>query len=284
MIAILALVAAGVGLFWQDGGKASSFTTLRGEIVQIYGQGLYRYDTPLIAVGFKVADAITLVLGIPLLLCSLWLYRRGSVRGGLVLAGTLAYFLYNYGSLALGAAYNNLFLVYIALLAASLGAFAFALASFELQTLPARFPTRVPQRGIAIFLIASGAILFLIWLILSILPGLIEGKAPPEVKSYTTVITFVIDMGIGAPAFIVAGRLLRRREALGYLLASVLLVFADVLGISLLAMGITQQLAALTSIGQFIGFVVSFATLTLFALGFTLVLFRAISDKENVRI
>ena len=45
LIVALALVAASAGLFWQDGGKPFLFTTLPGETVQIYRQGLYRYDT-----------------------------------------------------------------------------------------------------------------------------------------------------------------------------------------------------------------------------------------------
>lgn len=274
----LALVAASVGLFWRDGGQPFAFQTLRGETAQIYGQGLYRYDTVLIAVGFKTGDAVTLALGIPLLVVSLWLYRRGSLRGGILLAGTLAYLLYNYASMAFGAAYNNMFLVYIALTAATLLGFVISVTSFDRQTVPARFSDRLPRRSIAIFLIVSGIALFLIWLFLSIVPALLAGGAPPEVASYTTVITFVVDMAIIAPALAVAGRLLLRREALGYVLAPVLLVFTDVLGISLLAMGIVQQAAGLMSIGQFIGFVISFAILTLFALGFTVVLFRNVSD------
>jgi len=39
-------------------------------------------------------------------------------------------------------------------------------------------------------------------------------------------------------------------------------------------MGIAQHLAGLMHIGQFIGFVVSFALLTAFALGFTFAVFR----------
>lgn len=275
---VLALVAASVGLFWHDEGQPFAFQTLRGETAQIYGQGLYRYDTVLIAVGFKTSDAVTLVLGVPLLIVSLWLCLRGSVRGGILLAGTLAYLLYNYASMALGAAYNTMFLAYIALTAATLFGVVISITSFDRQTFPARFSDRLPRRGIAVFMIASGIALFLIWLVLSIVPALLAGGVPPEVASYTTVITFVVDMAIIAPALVVAGRLFLRREVLGYVLAPVLLVFTDVLGISLLAMGVVQQAAGLMSIGQFIGFVVSFAILTLFALGFTVVLFRNVSD------
>lgn len=45
LIVVLALVAASIGLFWQDGGSSFTFTTIRGDTISIAGQGLYRYDT-----------------------------------------------------------------------------------------------------------------------------------------------------------------------------------------------------------------------------------------------
>lgn len=41
LIAILALIAAGLGLFWQDGGQPFYFTTLYGQSTLMYGQGIY---------------------------------------------------------------------------------------------------------------------------------------------------------------------------------------------------------------------------------------------------
>ena len=35
LIAVLAFVAAGIGLFYQDGGSAYAFTTLHGQSVQV---------------------------------------------------------------------------------------------------------------------------------------------------------------------------------------------------------------------------------------------------------
>src|SRR5205823_6184751 len=108
LIAALALIAAGTGLFWQDASRPFSFTTLRGQTVEMYGRGLYRFDTRFMGAGNRGTDAVTLVLGIPLLATATLRYRRGSLRSGLLLLGTLAYFLYVYASLALNAAYNNL--------------------------------------------------------------------------------------------------------------------------------------------------------------------------------
>jgi hypothetical protein len=278
LIIVLVLIAAGIGLFWQDGGSPFDFTTLRGETVQIYGQGIYRYDTVLTAIGFRAADAVTLVVGIPVLLVSLWQYRRGSLRGGFMLGGALVYILYNYSSLAFGAAYNNLFLVYLAVLTASLFGFILTFTAFDAPSLPSRFSTRLPRRGIGIYLIVAGTILILIWLVLSILPALFAGQTPPEVWSYTTIVTFVVDMALVAPCLIVAGILLLRQAPIGYLSASILVIFIVILGINLLAGGITQMVVGLIGMGQFIGFVVSFAILTLFAAGFSFALWRSVND------
>lgn len=51
-------------------------------------------------------------VGIPMLIFAIFLYRRGSLRSGLLLTGVLACFLYNSASVAFGAAYNPLYLLY----------------------------------------------------------------------------------------------------------------------------------------------------------------------------
>ena len=94
LIAALALIAAGVGLFWQDAGRPFTFTTLRGQTVAMYGRGLYRFDTRFMGAGNRGTDAIMLTLGIPLLIVATLRYRRGSPRWGLLLVGTLVYFVY----------------------------------------------------------------------------------------------------------------------------------------------------------------------------------------------
>lgn len=278
LIVGLALIAAGVGLLSQPGGSTFSFTTVRGVTVHVYGQGWYRLDTPIAAVGFMAADVVTLILAIPLLVISTLSYRRGSLKGGFLLSGTLAYFLYNYGSLAFGSTYTNLFLVYVAIFSTSLFGLILVLTSFDVPALPAHYSTRLPRRGISLFLIVSGVILLLVWLVLSILPALFQGTAPLEVAFYTTFITAVVDIGIVAPVLIAAGVLLRRRAPIGYLLAPLLLVFTVTLGLNLTAAGIAQILTGVISIGQALGFTVPFVILTLIAIGLTASLFRNFSE------
>jgi hypothetical protein len=85
-------------------------------------------------------------------------------------------------------------------------------------------------------------------------------------------------MSIVAPVLIVTGIMLLRRNPLGYLLTATLLVFTVILGINLLTAGTIQMLAGFIDIRQFIGFVASFAILILYAIWFSLALFRNLSE------
>ena len=157
------------------------------------------------------------------------LYRHGSLRGGLLLAGALAYFLYVSASIALGAAYNTLFLVYIPYFSASFFAFVLVLTAFDIISLPAHISTRLPRRRIAAFLFFSGAVVLLVWLS-EILGAMSAGLPPKTLESYTTMITFVLDLGIISPSLLLAGVLLLRRAAMGVVLAAPLLVLNAMVG------------------------------------------------------
>lgn len=279
LIALLALVATGIGLFYPNEGSPFSFTAVRGETVQIWGQGWYRYDTPIGALSFKAGDLITLFLAIPILILSFVMYRQGSMRGGLLLTGALSYFLYTYISVGFGATYNNLFLVYVLLFSASLFGLILALTSFDVQALPAHFAETLPHRRIGIFLVVSGIMLSLIWIVLSILPALLQNKAAPEAYFYTTFMTGIVDIGIVAPALLISGILILRRAPLGYLLASTMLIFTCILGPSLTAGGTIQVIEKVITLGQAMAFTVPFVILALIAIGLTISLFRNFSEE-----
>lgn len=283
LIAVLALIASGVGLFYRDGGVPFSFTTMHGTTVHLYGQGLYRYETLVNGVGFKGVDAFVLIFAIPLLIAATSLYRRGSLRGGLVLLGTLAYFLYNAAHQAFNYAYNPLFLVYVALLSASFFAVVLVFASFDHEVLAQRFPPDLPRRTIAGYLFVVGASLVIVWGGLSVLPALLRNSVPPELGSYTTLSTYALDMGILAPVAFLAGSLLLRRAPLGYLLAPFMVIISWTIGGAVAALSVAQLGAGLLSPFQFGVFVAPFALLTLVGIGLTVRLFRHFDEPHAVR-
>lgn len=56
--ALLGGIAAGVSLFMDKPGEPVSFTTLRGQAVEIYGRGLYRFDTLFAGAGYKGQNTV----------------------------------------------------------------------------------------------------------------------------------------------------------------------------------------------------------------------------------
>lgn len=181
----MAAIAATIGLLWKGGGAPFSFSTLRGQTVEIFGQGLYRYDTLFLGAGFKGQDAVVLFLGVPLLIISLLLFQCGSIADQLLLAGTLGYFLYVYASMALGASYNRLFLLYIAVFSASLFAFVEVFSSVDLDLIASQIPEGLPRRGLAIFMFASGLVTLVVWGA-PLVAALISGGPPERMDSHVT--------------------------------------------------------------------------------------------------
>lgn len=238
LIGLLALVAAAAGLFWQSSGEPYPITSYRGEPVVILGQGLYRYDTVSTAAQEQATDFVTLVVGLPLLAVATWLTMRGSLRGRLLLTGTLGYFLYTYMSMAFLTAYNQLFLVYVLLFSLSLFAFILSMLSFDLADLPQHFAATLPRRSIAGLLFASGAFLLLAWLG-RIVPPLLQGQIP-ALENATTLVIQAMDLGLITPLCILAGILLLRQSAWGYLLASVAVMKMLTLGTAVSIMALNM--------------------------------------------
>ena len=133
MIGLLASIAAVIGLLAQP--DAVPVVTARGGTAELFGGGVYRYDTLFSGAGNRGTDAVTVLIAIPLLVASLFGYRRGSLRWGSMLTGALAWFLYSYATMAVGAAFNQLFLVYVALFSASLWAFMIAIRDIDITRL-----------------------------------------------------------------------------------------------------------------------------------------------------
>jgi len=242
LIFVLTFVAAGAGL-WPGDGQPYPLTNFRGEQVTINARGLYYWDTVSTAAQAQANDLVTLVLGLPLLAVSFYLTLRGSLRGRLLLTGTLAFILYTYITMWVGAAYNKLFLVYVALFSLSLFAFILSMMSFDLKTLPAHFSEKLPRRGIAALLFFTAAFLSLAWLG-RIAPTIFEDTIP-ALDNTTSMFIQAMDLGIIIPLCVLSGVLLLRRSPWGYLLASVsmmkfltMVLAVSVMGFNMMRVGV----------------------------------------------
>ncbi|MCC6499571.1 MAG: hypothetical protein IT313_04800 [Anaerolineales bacterium] len=236
-IIILTFVAALGGLLPAEG-EPFSLTNFRGEEVTIHARGLYYWDTVSSVAQMQANDLVTLVLGLPLLAIAFWLTLRGSLRGQLLLTGTLGFILYTYITMCFGAAYNPFFLIYVALFSLSLFAFILSMMSFDLQTLPTRFSEKLPRGWIAGLFFFAAAFLSLAWL--GRIAATFTSGAIPMLENATSMFIQAMDLGLVVPLCVLSGILLLRRSAWGYLLASVAVVKFVTMGIAVSLMSLNM--------------------------------------------
>jgi hypothetical protein len=281
LIGLLALIASGAGLSLGGGDGPFSFTTLHDQTVEIFGRGIYHYDTTFYAAIFRGTDAVVLFVGLPLLAVSFLLYRRGSLRGGYLLAGVLMYFLYMGASMTFSAMFNRLFLVYTALFSASLFALVLSLTAIDLQGLPSRISPRLPHRGLDMFMfIASLGTLF-IWLSELVGP-ILEGSVPANLGPYTTMFTHGFDSALITTTAVLTGICLLKRKPLGYLLAPSILVLCILNGLNVIAATISQGMTRIIfSPGVYIGMVGSWVVMGSFAIWLLAAFSRNLTEASS---
>ncbi|NDL66953.1 hypothetical protein [Anaerotalea alkaliphila] len=229
VLVVLSGIAAAAGIFSDGGPGTYPHETIRGGTVEIYGKGVYRHMPAEVAIQGIAQDWVTLLVGIPLLVLGLGWAWKGSLKGRLVLAGTLGYFLVTYLFYLMMAMYNALFLVYVVLLGASFFALALVLLSFDLDRLELGFGRKPPVGLAGGFLIVNSVNIGLLWLSV-VVPPLLDGSLyPKDLGHSTTLVVQGLDLALLLPLSFLAGALLLARNRLGFLLGPVYLVFLCIL-------------------------------------------------------
>ncbi len=222
LIIILALGASIWGIL-PGTGEPFDFTSIYGENVEVNGSGLYKHDSISYTAQARAQDYVTIFLGIPLLAVSLILAGKNSFRGKLLLTGTLGYFLYTYISYCFLVSFNQLFLIYVSLFALSLYAFIYAFLELDVAAIKEHFTEKYPAKGIAVFLLIIAAMLVFMWSG-KILPAMDGKTAPAGLEIYTTLVIQAMDLALIVPAAVFAGIALLRKKAIGYALASIVVM------------------------------------------------------------
>lgn len=211
--------------------------------------GLYR-DTAWVVPQNRGADLVTLVLALPALLIALLAARRGSFRATMIWVGLLGYLLYTYIGGTFAFAFNDFYLIYLALFSLTAFALVAAVSFIDPGALAQRFDSAVPRRAVAGFLLLVACMLTLLWLS-QIIPFLTREKLPDCValSGGTTCFVYGLDLGVIVPLCVLAAAWLWRRAPWGYLLAGCMLIKAATMGLALLGMtwfglraGLTAQI------------------------------------------
>lgn len=234
-IAIISSIAASCGIFTKAGPGPYEYQSIRGVSVPIYGIGLYKDMSSDVAIQGIAQDYVTLFIGVPLLLVSLFFAVRGSVKARFLLAGIINYFLLTYLFYLEIAMYNAMFLAYVMLLGTSFFSLLLILFSFDIDSLSVIFRKETPVKITGGFLIFSSITIGLLWLSV-VVPPLLNGTIiPAQVQHYTTLTVQGLDLGLFLPISFVSGFLLIKKDKFGYLAGTVTLVFLPLLMTALVA-------------------------------------------------
>lgn len=179
-------------------------------------------------------DAVTLVLGLPFLIVSVWRARRGSVRGLLCWLGALLYFAYSYYFYVVGVPVNAFFLGYIAIV--SLGVYGALTLLFAIDPdATAACLVRLPVRLTSAYLVGTALFFASLWVAIAF-----SFAAAHRPMGGVTRAIISVDGVFLLPLFFYGGVALWRHRPLGYTLAIPLLVKSTATFLTLITSTLTR--------------------------------------------
>lgn len=193
----------------------------------VYSERIYP-STELLE-GLMPNDVINLVVGVPILLVSIWLTQRGKLVGLLLWPGALVYAFYNYLAYIFVIPLNIVYLLGFILVTLCAYTLVILVANIDVAAVQERLAGKVHERlsgGIA----AAFGIFFAGRVIVTVSGALINETPIGSVDLAVMVSDFVI-----SPAMIIGGVLLWLRKPLGYTAGLGLLFQASMLFIGLIA-------------------------------------------------
>lgn len=216
---------------------------------------------------FLPNDIVNLLIGVPILLVSMWLARRGSLIGLLFWPGALLFGLYNYLIYLFGLPFGAMYSFHLVLVTVSIYTLIGLVASIDGTVVKQRLAGRVPERLAGGVLFVAGVAFGLFALIVIERAELSDTYLPKSELALSTA-DFII-----SAAWIIGGVLLWRRQPLGYVGGTGLLFTLSMLFVGLLAVLLLQPLltgalfSASDVIVVFVMTAISFIPLILFIRG-----------------
>lgn len=186
------------------------------------------YPTPELAQSFVATDLVNLVIGVPILLASMWFARRGQLIGLLFWPGALFFIVYHSIVYVYAMPLSWLFPLYITLLVLSVYSLIGLVVGIDGEKVEKRLNGRVPER------LAGGVLAGLGTLFLLRTLGVVASAMINQTAITETEMGVLIADSLLIPAWIIGGVVLWRRQALGYVGGTGLLFQGSMLFIGLI--------------------------------------------------
>lgn len=172
---------------------------------------------------------VVLVVAVPALAVAMWAAAQGSARAQIVWLGAVGYILYNTVLFLFATPFNNVFLLYVAMLSLAIWSTAMVIRGIGVESFRERFSSTLPVRAIAIYALAIVGLNFLAWMRV-VLPGVLSTSSPSflDGTGMPTSALYVQDLAFWLPLMAVAAVWLWRRNAWGYVIAGAMLVLYEI--------------------------------------------------------
>ena len=187
--------------------------------IGLLAANLYPEDTWAVA-ALRGNDLVTLALVAPALAIAMVLSRRRPTSASvLVWLGLLFYGAYNHAYYAFGTALNDVFLLHVVAFSASTAGLVLLASSIDADVAASGVVGGTRARVVAGFTTVVGLALLGAWGTISVRFA-VTGDLPENVMPPSAVhLVYALDMGVLAPAFLIAGVMLWRRMPWGSVLA-----------------------------------------------------------------
>jgi hypothetical protein len=228
VVALLMVAASTAGLF----------------VSHLYHDGAWAREA------LRGGDMVTLLITLPILTAAIVLSVRGSQRAQAVWIGVLAYTVYNYAYYAFGATFNDLFLFHIALLSTSIFALVFALPNLDITAIAIRLHNPRRATWIGGFLAIVGVLQGALWLFV-VSRNAVTGEVLHDVPVAGQHLVLALDLSLLVPSLVLAGVLLWRQTAMGYVLGAAMCVMGALYQLNLMVAGIFQANAEVAGVKAF---------------------------------
>lgn len=168
------------------------------------------YSTDELRQAFLGNDVVNLLVGLPILLVSMWLAKRGMLAGLLCWPGALLYVTYNYLVYLFGMPFSWLTIVYLALIGLSAYAMVALLRNIDQTSIKENLTGVVPVKTTGWILLLFGVMFFFRAIGILIQAVINQTMLPPS-----EVGLLIADL-VGSILWIAGGALLLRHKPLGY--------------------------------------------------------------------
>ncbi|WP_299124263.1 hypothetical protein [uncultured Winogradskyella sp.] len=189
----------------------------------LFAGSIYR-DNEFVKAVWIGNDLITICIIIPTMIMALFFANHHSVKAQLILMGTFWYMLYNYIFYMYGAAFNELFLIYVSIFTLSAYALILALMYTDFATLKKYIIYKTPVKWISGFMIFFALCIGGLWVAQS-LSFAFTNELPIGISQtdHPTSVVFATDLSLLVSTLVVGAILLWNKKIWGYVISIIVM-------------------------------------------------------------